>query len=310
MGQRERDVGGEISSVVEELCTRDHGIDLLSEITKARRQLPSQHLVVESFQHIRSALFPGYFEATELSPDNLRFHVGASLDVGSRLLKDQIRRGMCFNCPKPTRECVDCPDKAERIMNRFLRTLPMIRHRLALDVQAAYEGDPAATSADEAVFCYPGIYAITSHRIAHELYLLKAPLIPRIISEHAHGATGIDIHPGAQIGDSFFIDHGTGVVIGETCVIGKGVRIYQGVTLGAKKLELDEQGNPVKGVPRHPVVEDNGVVYSGATVLGRVTIGRDSVIGGNVWVVRDVPPGSKVTIRPVRHERYGEGGGI
>jgi serine O-acetyltransferase len=175
-----------------------------------------------------------------------------------------------------------------------------VRQLLAMDVQAAYESDPAATSPDEAIFCYPGVYAITSHRVAHELYSLKVPLIPRIISEHAHSVTGIDIHPGARIGKSFFIDHGTGVVIGETCVIGDNVRLFQGVTLGAKRFELDENGKPVKGIPRHPIVEDNVVVYSGATILGRITIGRGAVIGGNVWVDKDVPAGGRVTLRADR----------
>ena len=310
MDQAGSETLGGIPEVVEILCTTDHGIDLLSEITKARRQLPSQRLVVTAFESIRSALFPGYFEATEVDPENLRFHVGASLDAGFRQLKDQIRRGFCFDCPKPTSQCLECPDKAARVARQFLQSLPAIRHLLALDVLAAYEGDPAATSADEAVFCYPGIYAITSHRIAHELHRLKVPLIPRIISEHAHSLTGIDIHPGARIGERFFIDHGTGVVIGETCVIGDNVRIYQGVTLGAKKFDLDEDGNPIKGVPRHPVVEDNVVIYSGATILGRVTVGEGSVVGGNVWVVRDVAAGSKITMRPARLERYEEGSGI
>jgi serine O-acetyltransferase len=162
-------------------------------------------------------------------------------------------------------------------------------------VQAAYLGDPAASSTDEAIFCYPGIMAVAYYRLAHELYTLGVPLIPRIITEHAHSLTGIDIHPGATIGERFFIDHGTGVVIGQTCIIGAKVRIYQGVTLGAKSFPLDEQGHPIKGIERHPIVEDEVVIYSGATILGRVTIGRGSVIGGNVWITRDIPPGSTLT---------------
>lgn len=292
--------GTGLAQVVEELCTRDHGMDILAKITQARRQLPSQRLVVEAFEHIRSALFPGYFGTTELTPDNLRFHVGADLDHAARLLREQVRRGLCFGCGKHGDKCPTCPDRADRITEAFLKRLVQVRKLLAQDVQAAYQSDPAATSPDEAIFCYPGIYAITSHRVAHELQLLKVPLIPRIISEHAHSVTGIDIHPGASIGESFFIDHGTGVVIGETCVIGHNVRVFQGVTLGAKKFELDVHGNPVKGVPRHPIVEDDVVIYSGATILGRITIGRGAVIGGNVWVVRDVPPGGKITLR---HER-------
>jgi serine O-acetyltransferase len=289
-----------LGEVVEELCTRDHGMEILARITQAKRQLPSQRLVVEAFERIRSALFPGYFGTTELSPENLRFHVGADLDCAARSLREQIRRGLCFACGRFGSGCPTCPEKADRITAELIGCLPRVRRLLVQDVQAAYEGDPAATSPDEAIFCYPGIYAITSHRVAHELYRLEVPLIPRIISEHAHSVTGIDIHPGASIGERFFIDHGTGVVIGETCIIGNNVRIYQGVTLGAKKFELDLQGNPVKGVPRHPIVEDDVVVYSGATILGRVTIGRSAVIGGNVWVVRDVPPGGKVTLRQER----------
>ena len=165
---------------------------------------------------------------------------------------------------------------------------------LATDVQAAFAGDPAAKNPGETIFCYPSIKAVTNYRIAHELYLLGVPLIPRIITEMAHSATGIDIHPGATIGESFFIDHGTGTVIGETCIIGRNVRLYQGVTLGAKSFPKGENGHLVKGIARHPIVEDNVTIYSGATILGRITIGEGAVIGGNVWVVDDVPPGTKI----------------
>jgi serine O-acetyltransferase len=184
--------------------------------------------------------------------------------------------------------------RAENLCNEFLKTLPRIRHMLATDVQAAFAGDPAAKNPGETIFCYPSIRAVTNYRIAHELYLLGVPLIPRIITEMAHSATGIDIHPGATIGESFFIDHGTGTVIGETCIIGKNVRLYQGVTLGAKSFPKGENGHLVKGIARHPIVEDNATIYSGATILGRITIGEGAVIGGNVWVVDDVAPGSKV----------------
>ncbi|MBW2263326.1 MAG: serine acetyltransferase, partial [Deltaproteobacteria bacterium] len=184
------------------------------------------------------------------------------------------------------------------------------RSLLATDVRAAFEGDPAATSKDEAIFCYPGLVAITNYRLAHALFDLEVPLIPRMITEQAHSSTGIDIHPGASIGKSFFIDHGTGVVVGETCRIGRRVRIYQGVTLGAKSLPLDEDGNPVKGVDRHPIVEDDVIIYSGATILGKVVIGRGSVIGGNVWVTRDVAPGSRITQAQARQDLFKEGAGI
>lgn len=185
-----------------------------------------------------------------------------------------------------------------------------MRKLLGSDARAAYEGDPAATSADEAIFCYPGITAITHQRLAHELYELGVPLIPRIITELAHSATGIDIHPGARIGGSFFIDHGTGVVIGETCIIGERVRLYQGVTLGAKSFPTDERGRPIKGRPRHPIVENDVTIYAGATILGRITIGRGSSIGGNVWLTRAVPPGSSITQGPARDDTFEGGSGI
>ena len=191
-----------------------------------------------------------------------------------------------------------------------MAALPNVRRLLSLDVQAAYDGDPAARHTDETIFCYPGVLAVTNFRLAHELHELGVPLIPRIITEHAHSVTGIDIHPGATIGESFFIDHGTGVVIGETCEIGKQVRLYQGVTLGAKSFPLDEHGNPIKGIKRHPNVEDGVIVYSEATILGPVVIGRDSVIGGNVWLVRSVPPGSRITQAQTRQENFESGAGI
>jgi serine O-acetyltransferase len=291
-----------VARVVEDLCADNHGLEILARISRAGRQLPSQKLVVDAFLLLRSAIFPGYFETAELTEQNLRYRVGANLDLAARTLREQIRRGLCFECGRLGDTCESCRKRADHVLSEFLTTLPELRRLLALDVQAAYEGDPAAPSPEETVFCYPGIYAITAHRVAHELHRLKVPLIPRMITEHAHSVTGIDIHPGATIGERFFIDHGTGVVIGETCEIGSDVRVYQGVTLGAKKFELDREGNPVKGVPRHPLVGDNVVIYAGATILGRVTIGRDSVIGGNMWVVRDVPPGSKVTVRERPYE--------
>jgi serine O-acetyltransferase len=184
---------------------------------------------------------------------------------------------------------------AAELARRFLLTLPQVRLLLDSDVLAAYQGDPAARSVDEVLLCYPGLRALISHRLAHELYKLGLPLISRVIAELAHAETGIDIHPGATIGSGCFIDHGTGVVIGETAVIGERVRIYQNVTLGAKSFPTDGDGNLVKGQPRHPIVEDEVVIYAGATVLGRVTIGRGAVIGGNVWLTRSVAPGALVT---------------
>jgi serine O-acetyltransferase len=212
-------------------------------------------VLIGMVEDLRSVLFPGYFGTSELSAQSLQFHLGATLDRVLRTLQEQIRRGLCFVCPQDTPyRCSECEDESTDITHTFLSRLPHIRALLSTDVAAAYEGDPAATSAGEAIFCYPGIQAIANYRLAHELYLLEVPLIPRIITEHAHSITGIDIHPGATIGEKFFIDHGTGVVIGETCEIGDRVRIYQGVTLGAKSLPLDEtaprrERQPDKGDP-------------------------------------------------------------
>ncbi len=271
--------------------------------------LPSREAIASLVEDLRSVLFPGYFGRSELDPSTMSFHVGAVLARVRKGLQEQIRRGLCFAC-EAQGLCIDCDARARDQTDRFLARLPEIRHELELDVQAAYEGDPAAISTDETIFCYPGVLAITNHRIAHALYDLAVPLIPRIINELAHSATGIDIHPGASIGDSFFIDHGTGVVIGETCVIGHRVRLYQGVTLGAKSFPLDDDGRPVKGIQRHPIVEDDVIIYSGATILGRVIIGRGSVIGGNVWLTRSVPPGSRITQVRARQESFEGGAGI
>ena len=258
--------------------------------------LPARDRIVDIVEWIRCLLFPGYFGDSEIAETSKPYHIGSILDRVQRELREQIRRGFCFACKKDDPSaCAECADRPQQATRAFLVRLPQVQRLLFQDVTAAYQGDPAATSPDEAVLCYPGILAITNYRIAHELYRLGVPLVPRMITEYAHGLTGIDIHPGAAIGEAFFIDHGTGVVVGETCEIGRRVRIYQGVTLGAKSFALDENGNPVKGVPRHPIVEDDVIIYSGATVLGRVHIGRASVIGGNVWLTHSVPEGSVVT---------------
>jgi serine O-acetyltransferase len=259
-------------------------------------ELPSRASCVEIMQQLRSVLFPGYFQLAEYSDEGIRFHVGAILDGIAIKLKEQVRRGFCFACLGDGNP-EECNERAERITRDFLARLPEIMLYLGEDVQAAYEGDPAAKSPGETIFCYPGVFAITNHRVAHELFFLGVPLIPRILSEDAHSATGIDIHPGAKIGRKFFIDHGTGVVIGETTIIGDRVRIYQGVTLGAKSFPVDEHGNPIKGIDRHPIIEDDVVIYAGATILGRITVGARSVIGGNVWLTQSVPPDSSISQR-------------
>jgi serine O-acetyltransferase len=260
--------------------------------------MPSPEVLGEIVEKLRSVLFPGYFGLSELNPETMPYYIGSILDQVARLLTDQIKRGYCFACTREEfRTCGDCETKSRDLALKFIERLPIIRGLLATDVQAAYDGDPAAKGPGETIFCYPSIKALTNHRIAHELHNLGVDIIPRIIAEMAHSATGIDIHPGARIGERFFIDHGTGTVIGETSIIGRNVRLYQGVTLGAKSFPKDEQDRLVKGLPRHPIVEDDVIIYSGATILGRVTIGKGAVIGGNVWVTHDIPAGAKVLQR-------------
>jgi serine O-acetyltransferase len=262
-----------------------------TDMPLGRREFPSRMALAGLVEELRALLFPGYFGTSELKAETLRFHLGASMDRVLHGLADQIQRGLLASDPT----CADCGERSQDLAQAFLARLPEVRRLLATDIQAGFEGDPAATSPEEVLFSYPGFLAITNQRLAHELLRLGAPLLPRMITEYAHGITGIDIHPGAQIGERFFIDHGTGVVIGETCIIGRNVRIYQGVTLGAKSFPLDAEGHPIKGVPRHPVVEDDVIIYSNATILGRITLGKGSAIGGNVWLTRSVPPGSVIT---------------
>lgn len=286
--------GRRFDSVVEKLSDQKSFADMF-HISSHDIPMPSIDELREIIELLRSVLFPGYFRNSEIHTEIVGYYTGAKLDRIYRGLCEQIKRGFCFSCPEITESiCIDCENRSRVIAEHFIEQLPEIRRLLALDAKAAYMGDPAAQSVSETIFCYPSIMAMTYHRIAHELYRLDVPLIPRIISEMAHSKTGIDIHPGATIGEFFFIDHGTGTVIGETCIIGNNVRIYQGVTLGAKSFPLDENGNPIKNIPRHPVIEDDVIIYSGATVLGRITIGKGSEIGGNVWITEGVPPGTKV----------------
>jgi len=262
---------------------------------------------------IREILFPGYFGNTTLDPIAIKYYMGVYTDELFEILSDQILAGLCFTCSEREEKNVDVLGKmqcARNIAASFIATLPEMRRKLATDVDAAYLGDPAAKGRGEVIFCYPATRAISSHRIAHELLKLDVPLIPRIIAEMAHSETGIDIHPRAEIGESFTIDHGTGTVIGATCIIGNNVKLYQGVTLGAKSFPLDEEGNPIKGVPRHPIIEDNVVIYAQATILGRITIGTGSVIGGNVWVTNDLPPNSKVVQFKPKGSKFKDGAGI
>jgi serine O-acetyltransferase len=293
-----------INQLVSSLCDPDAGGVAGLKKWAQNQALPSRQAVAEAVEILRSVVFPGYFGFSDLHEENLQFHIGYQLDHVRPILQGQIRRGLCFSDEKGCKRMADCDKKAQEITDTFLCKIPEVKRLLLLDVMASYDGDPAAENHDEVIFCYPGILAITNYRLAHELSLLGVPIIPRMITEAAHSATGIDIHPGALIGKSFFIDHGTGIVIGETCIIGDRVRIYQGVTLGAKSFQLDGDGNPVRGIPRHPIVENDVTIYSGATILGRVTIGRGSVIGGNVWLVQSVPPGSRIAQTKSREESF------
>jgi len=279
--------------------------------TRHEMAMPSIESLGETVELLRRIFFPGYYAHSEVKPEQMRYYLGANIDKIYRLLVEQIKRGFCFDCTEnefPT--CEDCVNKSKGLASDFISKLPYIRQILSEDARAAYEGDPAAKSLGETIFCYPSIKAMTNYRVAHELYHLGVPLIPRIITEMAHSTTGIDIHPGAHIDKFFFIDHGTGVVIGETCVIGTGVKIYQGVTLGAKSFPKDENGNPIKGIPRHPVIEDNVTIYSGATILGRVNIGKGSIIGGNVWLTQSVTPNSTILNNRLEKTFFENGGGI
>jgi serine O-acetyltransferase len=257
--------------------------------------LPSIVNLQRIIDMVREILFPGYLGNTSLRPHTIHHYMGVYVDELFDLLNLEILAGMCFECQDEQADKVKKHSaKAREIAVEFIQYLPEIRRKLVADVKATYLGDPAARNIGEVIFCYPAIRAITNYRMAHKLLELEVPLIPRFIAEMAHSETGIDIHPRAKIGESFTIDHGTGVVIGSTSIIGNNVKIYQGVTLGAKSFPLDDDGNPIKGIPRHPIVEDDVVIYSGATILGRITIGKGSVIGGNVWVTQDMPPYSKV----------------
>ena len=258
--------------------------------------LPSGEVLEEIIDLCRAILFPGYYGNARISTQTIRFHTGVNIEKLHELLSRQIYAGLCL----ADTSCTSCAEElifsqAEKLSEAFISTLPEMRCLLATDAEAAYNGDPAAQNINEVIFCYPGFRAIGNYRIAHQLYKLGVPFIPRMITEMAHSETGIDIHPGAQIGHYFSIDHGTGTVIGETSVIGNNVRIFQGVSLAGEKLPPDENGNAIRGVPRHPILEDNVTVYSNATLLGKIRVGKGATICGNVWITGDVPPGAVIT---------------
>ena len=266
------------------------------------REMPSRETMCEVLERLRAALFPTHYGSADLTDESIDFFVGDVLNEALTLLSEQLRRGLLFDAPPAEAAQPGIAARAAEMTRRFAMQLPAIRALIVSDLHAAFQGDPAATNISEVLLCYPGTAAIQLHRFAHALHGLGAQLIARFVSEIAHADTGVDIHPGAAIGGSFFIDHGTGVVIGETTVVGERVRLYQAVTLGAKRFPADADGNLVKGVPRHPIVEDDVVIYAGATILGRITIGRGSTIGGNVWLTHSVPAGSNITQAQMRTE--------
>lgn len=281
---------------VEKLSSPDSCKNLYHEY-QAGDPVPSGQAVRKVMELFRTVLFPGFYGISTVNDRMLKFQVRSTLENIATLLSKEIQASLCFSNNNSTDNWEALGEKASAITLSLIERLPLIRMQLASDVEAAYNGDPAADSYSEVICCYPIIRAITNYRIAHELYKADVPLIPRMLTENAHSETGMDIHPAAQIGHHFTIDHGTGVVIGATCIIGNNVKLYQGVTLGAKSFPLDENGNPIKGIPRHPILEDNVIVYSNATILGRVRIGHDAVIGGNIWVTEDVKPGTKLVQR-------------
>jgi serine O-acetyltransferase len=289
--------GGEeqLPQVIDEIVATYDAISTMRHL--GERALPSREVVPEILDGLKEILYPGYFGRRNFTRENIRYHIGDRIYQVYRLLAQQVYLSVIHECRRATTECGHCQDLATTIAMEFMRRIPALRALLAEDVQAAYDGDPAAKSLDEIIFSYPGLQAITVYRVAHELYRMDVPLLPRIMTEVAHGLTGIDIHPGATVGRSFFIDHGTGVVIGETCIIGDRVKIYQGVTLGALSFPKDDKGRLIRGYKRHPTIEDDVTIYSGATLLGGETVvGRGSTIGGNVWLTHSLPPQSVVMI--------------
>lgn len=265
------------------------------------RELPSRAVLQQVIEGVSAALFPTHYGRPDLNDESIDYFVGDTLNVALDRLVGQVRRALRFNPGLEEAGDAELAEQARLITRSFAGSLPDIRALLVSDVQAALAGDPAASSVAEIMLCYPGTIAVLYHRLAHCLHRLGTPFLARLAADIAHTLTGIDIHPGAQIGASFFIDHGTGVVIGETAIIGRRVRLYQAVTLGARRFPTDESGALVKGAPRHPIVEDDVVIYAGATVLGRITVGAGSTIGGNVWLTQSVAPGSNITQAQMRN---------
>jgi serine O-acetyltransferase len=288
---------GDLEAAIDAVVESYRGPEEINNLESAA--LPNKRAVIEAFNHLKPVIYLGFYSTRALTPANLRHTIGEHLYPAYEILVEQTVRVFTYEQTMGRPPAAHGQQWSEEVVLRLFNALPALRKTLNSDVLAAYDGDPAAKSVEEVVFSYPAIEAITAYRVAHVLYAEQLPMIPRIISEYAHGKTGIDIHPGARIGERFFIDHGTGVVIGETSVIGRNVKIYQGVTLGA--LSVPRGGNAQRSGKRHPTIEDDVTIYSGATILGGETvIGAGSVIGGNVWLVHSVPPRSKITYEPER----------
>ena len=261
--------------------------------------MPSKQKAIEILESAREIIFPGYFKTQGIDQVDLKYRLGQELSNLFDMLAAEIAKSIRHECRRHGQTCMHCEDQGQQQAYEFIRSLPKLRAVLATDVKAAFDGDPAAASFDEIIFSYPGIQAILTYRVAHRLYELEVPILPRIMTEQAHSATGIDIHPGATIGESFFIDHGTGVVIGQTAILGNRVKLYQGVTLGALSFKRDNTGALDRTSKRHPTLEDDVTVYSGSTILGGdTTIGARSVIGGNIWLTESIPPDTKVLLSP------------
>lgn len=294
------------TSLVERLST-NIALSKLYHEHRDGRPLPSSKVLEDIIELTRAIIFPGYFGKSNIILNSLEYPIGANIQQLRELLVDQIMAGLCFadSENEGNNSINTLRQNAEEKADKVIEKLPELQTILATDVEAAYNGDPAADNYGEIISCYPCIRVLTNYRLAHELHLLGVPLIPRIITEMAHSETGIDIHPGATIGHHFTIDHGTGVVIGATCIIGNNVKLYQGVTLGAKSFPLDENGNPIKGIPRHPILEDDVIVYSNATVLGRITIAKGTIIGGNIWVTESTKPGEHIVQAKKSHSKTG-----
>ena len=284
-----KDLSQVLPSIVRELMDDASNNEILNVRQLDGEPMPSGSMLSEFVDLVRSIIFPGFFGEALYDNNTIKYRTGLNIGKALDILSDQIFAGLCFE----RKDKKENERKLARDMAlAFIEYLPQLRRTLATDIISTYNGDPAAKNYGEVISCYPGIKAIGNYRIAHKLVELGAPLIPRIITELAHSETGIDIHPGASIGEYFTIDHGTGIVIGETCILGSHVKLYQGVTLGAKSFPVDSEGNPIKGNLRHPILEDNVIVYSNSTILGRVTIGKDAVIGANMWIMEDVPSGT------------------